>query len=157
GKLADELTAAGAEVRVAACDVADRAAVAELVAAIPAEHPLTAVVHAAGLADYGPVTSIDPARVRELFAVTVPGAWHLHETTRTTDLAAFVLCSSLASTFGAVGHANQTAANAWLDALAEHRAAEGLPAVSIGWGQWALGEAAGPTTVGPELRRALCD
>ncbi|MGC4807683.1 type I polyketide synthase [Micromonospora sp. DT233] len=136
-ELYDELTALGAEVTVAACDVADRAALRRLLDGIPAGHPLTAVVHAAGVVDDGVVTALTPQRIDGVLAPKVDAALHLHELTASAELTAFVLFSSLASTFGGAGQAGYAAANAFLDALASHRRARGLPAVSLCWGPWA--------------------
>ncbi|MGW8358622.1 type I polyketide synthase, partial [Streptomyces wedmorensis] len=136
GLLAEELTALGANVRVEGCDVADRDAVAALLASIPASAPLTAVVHTAGVIDDGVVTALTPERLDTVFRPKVDAALVLDELTRDLDLAAFVLYSSAAGTFQAPGQGNYAAANAFLDALAQRRRAAGLAATSLAWGLW---------------------
>ncbi|WP_344295849.1 beta-ketoacyl reductase, partial [Streptomyces synnematoformans] len=134
--LVAELTELGATVTVAACDVADRDALARLLAGIPADQPLTAVVHAAGTTDDGVVDSLTPEAVDRVLAPKA-AAWTLHELTRELPRPpAFVLFSSFAGTAGSAGQANYAAANSFLDALAHHRRAAGLPAASLAWGLW---------------------
>ncbi|WP_066368516.1 type I polyketide synthase [Herbidospora mongoliensis] len=135
-ELAAELEGLGAHVTVAACDAADRAALAGVLAAIPAAHPLTGVVHAAGVIDDGVFGALTPARLDGVLPPKVDAAINLHELTLGADLAMFVLYSSAAATFGTGGQAAYAAANAFLDALAAHRRAHGLPAQSLGWGLW---------------------
>ncbi|MGW0786596.1 SDR family NAD(P)-dependent oxidoreductase [Streptomyces sp. NPDC002913] len=135
-ELAAELEAAGAQVTVAACDVSDREALAALLKEFDADQPLTGVVHAAGLLDDGVVTGLTPERLSRVFAPKADAAWYLHELTAGLDLSAFVMFSSVAGALGNPGQANYAAANAFLDGLAAHRHAHGMPAQSISWGLW---------------------
>ncbi|GAA3220614.1 type I polyketide synthase [Nonomuraea helvata] len=129
-----ELADLGVSVRVAACDISDRAAVRGLVAA--ADPPLSAIVHAAGVLDDGVLDALTPQRMTKVLRPKVDAAWHLHELARDLGLSSFVLFSSAAGLLGNAGQANYAAANAFLDALAQHRAARGLPALSLVWGPW---------------------
>ncbi|OBG25658.1 type I polyketide synthase [Mycobacterium sp. E3198] len=135
-ELVSRLEGAGARVSVVACDVADRDAVARLLAELPADYPLRGIVHAAGVLDDGLISSLTADRVDAVLRAKVDGAWNLHELTRDRDLAAFVVFSSMAGIVGTPGQANYAAANTFLDGLIAHRRAHGLPGVSLAWGLW---------------------
>ncbi|MFJ5034115.1 type I polyketide synthase [Streptomyces sp. NPDC088560] len=135
-ELCAELSGHGAHVTVAACDVSDRGALSTLLADVPADRPLSAVVHTAGVLDDGIVQSLTPERVDTVLRAKADATVLLEELTRDTD-AALVLFSSIAGTLGGVGQANYSAANAFLDALAARRAAGGRRVQSLAWGLWA--------------------
>ncbi|KAA6197546.1 SDR family NAD(P)-dependent oxidoreductase, partial [Streptomyces parvus] len=147
--LTAELTAAGAEVTIAACDVSDRAALDELLAA----HPPSAVVHAAGSGEFGTLDDVGDADIATVLAAKVTGALHLDDALRDADLDAFVLFSSVSGIWGSGSQAAYGAANAALDAIASRRAARGLPATSVAWGPWHGSGMAGSEETADYLRR----
>ncbi|MEU9143527.1 type I polyketide synthase [Streptomyces sp. NPDC048349] len=134
--LRDELTALGARVEIAACDVSDRDAVAALIGGIDPAHPLRGIVHAAGVAHNGLVGALTPEQVDTVLRAKADAAWHLHELTTGHDLSAFVLFSSAGGLVMAAGQGNYAAANVFLDALAQHRRSQGLAATSMAFGLW---------------------
>ncbi|WP_414170862.1 type I polyketide synthase [Streptoverticillium reticulum] len=136
-ELRAELAEQGAEVNVLACDVADGEAVAAAVGSVAAEHPLTAVIHTAGVLADGVISSLTTEQLSAVLRPKVDAAWHLHEATKELDLAAFVLYSSVSGVLGTAGQGNYAAGNVFLDTLARHRAAQGLAAQSLAWGAWA--------------------
>jgi NADP-dependent 3-hydroxy acid dehydrogenase YdfG/acyl carrier protein len=135
-ELCAELTGLGARVNVRACDAADRDALTDALADVSAEHPLIGVFHTAGVLDDGVVAALTPERVASVLRPKVDAAWHLHDLTRAGELRAFVLFSSAAGLLGQAGQASYAAANAFLDALAHRRRADGLPGLSLAWGLW---------------------
>ncbi|MDH6710861.1 acyl transferase domain-containing protein/thioesterase domain-containing protein/acyl carrier protein, partial [Kitasatospora sp. MAA19] len=156
-----ELESAGATVEVAACDVAER----DQVAALLSSRPVRAVVHAAGVLDDGVIESLTDEQLSRVLRPKLDGAWNLHELTGDTTL--LVLFSSIAGILGSAGQAAYAAANSALDALAAHRTARGLPALSLAWGPWTteIGmsagrrrlERAGVVPLSPEEALALFD
>ncbi|MCX5010952.1 SDR family NAD(P)-dependent oxidoreductase [Streptomyces sp. NBC_00555] len=136
GELVADLTGLGAQVSVVACDVADREALVALLDGL--EHPLSGVVHVAGVADNGVVGALTAERMDAVLRPKADAAWHLHELTAHLDLSAFVMFSSAGGLVLAAGQGNYAAANVFLDALAAHRHAEGLPATSMAFGLWGV-------------------
>lgn len=135
----------GAQVTIMQADVTQAEAIKHLLATIPLSQPLAGVIHAAGVLDDGILRHQSWARFANVLAPKVEGAWYLHQLTRTLPLDFFVLFSSGTSLLGTGGQANHAAANAFLDALAQYRQAQGLPALSIAWGAWSeIGAAANP-------------
>ncbi|GDY59161.1 hypothetical protein SVIO_097840 [Streptomyces violaceusniger] len=155
-ELGDELTALGTDATITACDVSDREALRRLIDTVPDEHPLTAVIHTAGRMELGQIGELDPGRLQSVLRSKALAATHLHDLTQDLDLTAFVLFSSNAATWGSGQQAAYAAANTYLDALAEHRRARGLPAVSLAWGPWGeVGMAADQHTLSHLKRRGL--
>ncbi|WP_435858438.1 type I polyketide synthase, partial [Streptomyces sparsogenes] len=152
-ELEAELTAEGARVTAAACDVADPDALRHLLKSVPDDCPLTAVVHTAAVLDDGALTTLTPEQLDRVLRVKAGAAWQLHEMTQDLGLTAFVLFSSLAGTVGMAGQGNYAPGNAYLDALAQHRRAQGLVATSVAWGSWARGGMADRDAVGETSAR----
>ncbi|WP_310777903.1 non-ribosomal peptide synthetase/type I polyketide synthase [Mycobacterium sp. Z3061] len=135
-ELQQRLTQLGARVTIAACDVADPVEVSALLAAIPAGHRLCAVIHTAAVLDDALVSDMTVAQLDAVLAAKADSAWHLHRLTAELDLDAFIVFSSAAGVLGGPGQANYAAANAFLDALAQLRQHNQLPATSLAWGYW---------------------
>ncbi len=133
------LRAAGAQVDVAAVDVSDRTALDAVLRAIPRTAPLKGILHAAGVLDDRSLLNQTLASFEAVARPKWMGAWNLHQLTEAMPLDFFVLFSSASALIGMPGQANYAAANARLDALAEYRRSQGLPALSIAWGPWSGG------------------
>ncbi len=142
-ELVAELAGLGCEATVAACDVTSRDELGALIGSIPGEHPLTGVIHAAGVLDDATIETLDAERVERVMDPKVAGALHLDELTAGLGLSEFVLFSSVSAVLGSAGQGNYAAANAFLDALAQRRRAQGLAGSSLAWGLWALQDGVG--------------
>nr|WP_307825454.1 type I polyketide synthase [Streptomyces sioyaensis] len=153
GKLVAQLAELGASVDVVACDASDEGELAAALARIPVAHPLTGVIHAAGVLDDATLASLTPERFESVLRPKVDAALNLHRLTADAELSAFVLFSSAAGTLGAAGQANYAAANVFLDALAQHRRAQGLPGLSLAWGLWHAEYGMGDQLARADLRR----
>lgn len=133
-----QLEKMGAQVLVVAADISHPADVTRLLQTIQTSFaPLAGVIHAAGILDDGVLTQLTWHRFRQVMAAKVDGAWNLHQQTRDLPLDLFVCFSSISSVLGNAGQGNYAAANAFLDALAHHRRALGLPSLTVNWGPWA--------------------
>jgi polyketide synthase 12 len=133
---AGQLTGLGAQVRIVAADITDPAAAAALIAGIDPAHPLTGVIHAAGVTDDALVTGLTPDRLDHVWAAKATGLAALHAATAGHRLAFFTVYSSIAATLGSPGQAGYAAANAWCDAFITRHRTTGHPAQSIAWGLW---------------------
>ncbi|HXA54011.1 MAG TPA: SDR family NAD(P)-dependent oxidoreductase, partial [Solirubrobacteraceae bacterium] len=136
-ELQAELRALGAEVTCVACDVSDRAQLAALIESIPAERPLRAVFHTAGVPGFAALDALGAEDLEPVLAGKARGARHLDELTAHLPVETFVMFSSIAATLGSWYQGHYAAANAFLDALAVERRERGLHASSIAWGAWA--------------------
>ncbi|WP_375155387.1 type I polyketide synthase [Streptomyces aureoverticillatus] len=153
-ELVSELEELGAEVTVAACDIADRTAVAALLDELAADgHTLRSVFHAAGVSPALALADTAPADLAEALDAKAAGAAHLDELLGDAELDAFVLFSSIAAVWGSGGQAGYAAANAFLDAIAERRRARGQAATSVAWGAWGGSGMAATAEAEEHLRR----
>lgn len=133
-----QIRALGAQVTVEALDVTDAEAVTALVARFGADLPqISSLIHAAGISEFCSVDDLSFERLEQVCAAKIAGAWNLHRASMRLGLRDFVLYSSISSVWGSAGLSHYAAANAFLDALAQQRWREGLPAVVINWGPWA--------------------
>ena len=139
-----ELREQGVEVRVELADVTDLDAVDAMLERMDRElPPLGGVIHSVGVLSDGALGNQRWDNFETVLWPKILGAWHLHQATRDRDLDLFVLFSSRVGVMGNPGQANHAMANAFLDQLAGHRRALGLPGQAIAWGAWSeIGEAA---------------
>ncbi|MFF0228596.1 SDR family NAD(P)-dependent oxidoreductase, partial [Streptomyces sp. NPDC004629] len=152
-ELTADLAGQGARVTFAACDLTDRQALAAVMGAVGPEHPLTAVVHTAGILEDGVIGSQSQEQLDRVLAPKVDAVWNLHELTREYDLSRFVVFSSLAGQVGNSGQGNYAAGNVFLDSLMARRRAEGLPGQSMAWGAWTTDVGLVGTLSDTDLRR----
>jgi acyl transferase domain-containing protein/NADPH:quinone reductase-like Zn-dependent oxidoreductase/NADP-dependent 3-hydroxy acid dehydrogenase YdfG/aryl carrier-like protein len=132
-----ELTRRGVDVVVESADIASPSDLEAVLSRVAASgFPLRGVIHSAGVIDDAVLADLDWTRMSAVLSPKVMGGWNLHQQTRELSLDFFILFSSVAALMSGVGQGNYAAANQFLDALAESRAAQGLPALSINWGSW---------------------
>ncbi|WP_030689255.1 type I polyketide synthase, partial [Streptomyces sp. NRRL B-1347] len=136
-ELVQQLGELGVGIDLVACDAADRDALAAALTRVPDEHPLTAVVHTAGVFDDGITSSLTTEQLDRVLRPKVDAAVNLRALTADTGLAAFVLFSSVAGVLGGAGQGNYAAGNTFLDAYAHTLRGQGVPATSLAWGLWA--------------------
>jgi NAD(P)-dependent dehydrogenase (short-subunit alcohol dehydrogenase family) len=133
----DDLKQAGVEVMVVQGDISQNADVTRILEAAQQTMPLLrGIIHAAGIIDDAMLPQQNWGRFERVLAPKISGAWNLHQLTESLPLDFFVMFSSAASVMGSPGQANYAAGNAFMDALAIHRRASGLPGLSINWGAW---------------------
>jgi NAD(P)-dependent dehydrogenase (short-subunit alcohol dehydrogenase family)/pimeloyl-ACP methyl ester carboxylesterase/aryl carrier-like protein len=126
----------GVDVAIEQCDIVDKDKLASLIEQYSADSPIIGIVHAAAVVDNTTIDSMTPLQVERVLAAKADSAWYLHELTIEQPISLFVMFSSSAGLILGAGQANYAAANVFLDALAIHRHARGLPAVSLAWGFW---------------------
>lgn len=132
-----EIEQLGVHCHVAALDVADPLQLSQLLDQVQQQMPpIRGVMHAAGTLDNGLLIQLQAAQFHSVARAKILGGWNLHQQLQAQPLDFFVMFSSLAAAIGSPGQSNYSAANAFLDGLAEHRRAQGLPGLSIGWGPW---------------------
>ncbi|MBW4427882.1 MAG: type I polyketide synthase [Nostoc desertorum CM1-VF14] len=133
----NKLEQAGAQVLVVPADISNKDDVSRLLANVKNSMPsLRGIIHAAGVLQDGMLLKQTTESFSKVMAPKVAGAWNLHTLTQDLELDFFVCFSSVSALLGSPGQGNYAAANAFMDALAHHRRALGLPAVSINWGPW---------------------
>ena len=145
--LGSDMNEQGASIELVSCDVADRVQLSKVIEQISEQAPLRGVFHAAGVLEDATLDALTWSQVERVIRPKIFGAQNLHELTQQCRLDFFVMYSSAASLLGSPGQASHVTANSFLDSLAHHRRACGLPAQSINWGPWAdIGSASSTET-----------
>ena len=125
----------GARVRAFAVDISNADSLNKILTTVRAEMPpLTGIIHSAAVIEDAPILNLSGDQLERVFQPKMVGAWHLHQATLKDPLELFVLYSSSSAVVGNPGQGAYVAANLYLDALAQYRRSQGLPALSIGWG-----------------------
>ena len=140
----EALRGRGIEVEVELADMTNTTAIDAMLERMDANYaPLGGVIHSVGVLSDAALTNQSWESFEHVLSPKIVGAWHLHRATIDRDLDMFILFSSRVGVMGNPGQANHAAANAFLDQLAGHRRALGLPGQAIAWGAWSeIGEAA---------------
>lgn len=136
-----ELEALGATIHLAAVDAADEEQLSTFLTEYEREGwpPIRGVVHTAGVVQDELLLRMTTETFQRVLRPKMRGGWLLHRLLKDAPLDFFILFASTGSVIASLGQGNYAAANAFLDALAHHRQAQGLPALSIGWGPWSVG------------------